>query len=151
MWVHVKLPFYHPCSRDTFRTTPGRGSVPKWPEAREPRVSVKLENSTSWPPLMTIVVNSPSRRRGGSLTKWMRRAQRMRSAMKAQASSIERIGASLESLPCGMPKLFVSPMRRCVVGRALGIIPEIRISTLQTSEALSPRFIRGESLPCQLE
>src|SRR5580658_9049298 len=38
----------------TRRTTPGRGSVPKWFEPGEPKVSATLENLTSVPPVTTI-------------------------------------------------------------------------------------------------
>jgi len=38
----------------TLRTTPGRGSAPKWLEPGGAKVSVILENSTSLPPVISI-------------------------------------------------------------------------------------------------
>jgi hypothetical protein len=40
----------------THRTTPGRGSVPKWLEPGDPNVSAILENLTSVPPVISIVI-----------------------------------------------------------------------------------------------
>jgi hypothetical protein len=44
---------YHSSVR---RTTPGRGSVPKCLEPGDPNVSVILENSTSVPPVISMVI-----------------------------------------------------------------------------------------------
>jgi hypothetical protein len=46
------VPIY--LSSSTLRTTPGRGSPPKWLEPGAAKVSVILENSTSLPPVICI-------------------------------------------------------------------------------------------------